>query len=103
MQNAMYGLLRSALLFYLKLRKDLEEFGFTVNEYDPCIANKVIKGTQMTVVWHVDDLKVSHVNQKEIVKLLVYLGESTDRKSWQIMERLMIIWVLILISQANGW
>eukprot|EP00804_Cyclotella_cryptica_P008708 CCRYP_018544-RA/>CCRYP_018544-RA protein AED:0.46 eAED:0.50 QI:0/-1/0/1/-1/0/1/0/89 len=60
MLKAMYVLLRSALLFYLKLRKDLEEFDFVINDYDPCVANKIINGTQMTVVWHVDDLKVSH-------------------------------------------
>ena len=38
MLKAMYGLLRSALLFYLKLVKDLTEFGFELNEYDPCVA-----------------------------------------------------------------
>eukprot|EP00804_Cyclotella_cryptica_P004278 CCRYP_013488-RB/>CCRYP_013488-RB protein AED:0.37 eAED:0.20 QI:0/-1/0/1/-1/0/1/0/257 len=75
MQKAMYGLLRSALLFYLKLRKDLEAFGFVVNEYNPCVANKMVNGSQMTVVWHVDDLKVSHKDRKEITKLLVYLGQ----------------------------
>eukprot|EP00804_Cyclotella_cryptica_P006122 CCRYP_010732-RA/>CCRYP_010732-RA protein AED:0.20 eAED:0.22 QI:0/0/0/1/1/1/2/0/901 len=74
MQKAMYGLLRSALLFYLKLRRDLEAFGFVVNDYDPCVANKIVNGTQITVMWHVDDLKVSHRDGKEITKLLVYLG-----------------------------
>lgn len=38
MKKAMYGLLRSALLFYLKLVKDLTDFGFTINPYDPCVA-----------------------------------------------------------------
>ena len=42
----LYGLLCSALLFYLKLRKGLEEFGFIVNDYDPCVANMMINGTQ---------------------------------------------------------
>eukprot|EP00804_Cyclotella_cryptica_P010749 CCRYP_005527-RA/>CCRYP_005527-RA protein AED:0.26 eAED:0.17 QI:0/0/0/1/1/1/3/0/840 len=74
MQKAMYGLLRSALLFYLKLRKDLEAYGFVINEYDPCVANKIVNGKQMTVVWHVEDLKVSHVDGKEITKLTIYLG-----------------------------
>ncbi len=70
----MYGLMRSALLFYLKLRKDLEAFGFVVNDYDPCIANKMVNGAQKTVVWHMDDLKVSHWDRDEITKLLIYLG-----------------------------
>ena len=47
--KAMYGLMRATLLFYLKLRANFEEFGFTMNEYDPCVANKMVKGKQMTV------------------------------------------------------
>ena len=53
MLKAMYGLMRAALLFYIKLRQDLEEFGFQMNEYDPCVANKMVNGKQMTVTWHV--------------------------------------------------
>ena len=58
--KALYGLLRSALLFYKKLRGDLENMGFEINPYDPCVANMEINGFQMTVTWHVDNLKVSH-------------------------------------------
>jgi hypothetical protein len=61
MQKAIYGLLKSALLFYKKLVADLEENGFVINPYDPYVPNRVINGTQRTVCWHVDDLKVSHV------------------------------------------
>ncbi len=60
MQKAIYGLLRSALLFYRKRVADLESSRLIINPYDPCVANKVINGKQMTVCWHVDDLKVSH-------------------------------------------
>ena len=60
LQKALYGMLKSALLFYRKLRKDLESVGFVVNPYDPCVANFQQNGSQLTVVWHVDDLKVSH-------------------------------------------
>ena len=60
MYKALYGLLRSALLFYKKLVGDLQKYGFKVNPYDPCVANAMINGSQMTVTWHVDDLKVSH-------------------------------------------
>ena len=55
-QRAIYGLLKSALLFYLKLVEDLERYGFELNPYDPCVANKVVNGEQMTVVWYVNDL-----------------------------------------------
>jgi hypothetical protein len=59
-QKAIYGILQSALLFNKKLRSDLELIGFIINPYDPCVANRIIKGTQHTVVWHVDNLKSSH-------------------------------------------
>ncbi|KAL7565950.1 hypothetical protein ACA910_008408 [Epithemia clementina (nom. ined.)] len=62
--KAIYGMLVSALLFYKKLKKDLEEIGFEVNPYDPCNANRMINGKQHTVTWHVDDLKSSHVDPK---------------------------------------
>ena len=59
-------MLRAALLFYKKLRRQLEDLGFEVNPYDPCVANKVIKGNQCTICWHVDDLKISHVDTKVV-------------------------------------
>ena len=31
-----------------------------MNKYDPCVANKTVNGTHMTVTWYVDDLKDSH-------------------------------------------
>ena len=73
-QKALYGLLRSALLFYQKLVGDLEKNGFVLNPYDPCVANKTINGNQMTVCWHVDDLKVSHVDPGEVTKFGQWLS-----------------------------
>ena len=80
MQKALYGLLRSALLFYLKLVKDLEAYGFTLNPYDPCVANAMINGSQMTVTWHVDDLKVSHAESFQITKFATYLSTIYGKK-----------------------
>lgn len=74
MQKAMYGLLRSALLFYRNLVGELESAGFKLNPYDPCIANKTINGKQMTVCWHVDDLKVSRVDPSEVTKFGQWLN-----------------------------
>jgi len=42
----------------------LQEWGFKINEYDHCVANKLIKGKQCTILWHVDDLKILHVDKK---------------------------------------
>ena len=62
-------MLRAALLFYKRLRSDLENMGFKINPYDPCVANKIVNGHQMTICWHVDDLKVSQ-KDKDAMKAL---------------------------------
>ena len=65
--KAIYGTLRAALLFWESLKSQLEEWGFEQNPYDPCTMNKMVNGKQLTIVWHVDDLKISHV-EKEVVE-----------------------------------
>ena len=64
--TVIYGLLKSALLFYKKMRKILTENGFNINPYDVCVANKMVEDKQITVTWHVDDLKVSHKSEKVV-------------------------------------
>jgi Reverse transcriptase (RNA-dependent DNA polymerase) len=62
--KAIYGMLQASLMFYKKLRRDLEEIGFKVNPYDPYVANRIVKGKRHTITWHVDDLKSSHEDAK---------------------------------------
>ena len=40
-----------------------------------CMANKVIIGLQMTITWHVDDLKISHKDGWEITKMIMSLAK----------------------------
>ncbi len=75
MQKALYGLLRSALLFYKKLVADVERDGFVLNPYDSCVANKNVDGKQMTVCWHVDDLKVSHCDPAQVTIFREWLSK----------------------------
>ena len=44
----------------------MEADGFTINPYDPCVANKIVDGKQFTVLWHVDDMKASHVSTQRV-------------------------------------
>ena len=74
--RALCGMLESAMLFYKKLVSDLQGYGFELNPYDPCVANKMVNGHQMTVCWHVDDLKVSHKDPKEIDSFLKWATET---------------------------
>jgi hypothetical protein len=62
--KALYGTLQPLLLFYKKLKKDLESIGFVINPYNTCLANRVTNGKQHTVTWHVDNLKSSHKESK---------------------------------------
>ena len=63
-KKAIYGTLRGAILAYNKLVKHMtEDWGFKPNHYDHCTMNKIVNGKQLTVVWHVDDLKISHKEQ----------------------------------------
>jgi hypothetical protein len=62
--RAIYGMVEAALHWYNKFRKDFEEAGFVFNYYDPCVVNKMVNGKQHTIVFHVDDLKSSHVDPK---------------------------------------
>ena len=56
--KALYRTLQAALLFWQLILKTLMEWGFKLNEYDPCVANKMINGKQCTIIWYVDDLKI---------------------------------------------
>ena len=44
----------------------LISMGFKQNPHDQCVANATIDGSQCTVLWHVDDLKISHVDTKVV-------------------------------------
>ena len=73
LQKALYGYLKSALLFYEKLVEDIEAYEFNINSYDPCVANKMKCGKQLTLCWHVDDLKISCVDANEVTKMIQWI------------------------------
>ena len=49
LEKAVYGMMKSALLFYRKLVADHTSLGYEINPYDPCVAIKIINGKQMTI------------------------------------------------------
>jgi hypothetical protein len=73
LQKALYGTVTAAMLFWKE--------GFVANPYDCCVMNKTVKGKQCTVLWHVDDLKISHVeggvNEELLAKLNEWYGKET--------------------------
>ena len=98
----MYGCLKAALLWYELFASTLIKQGFQLNPYEPCVANKNVNGKQLTIVWYVDDLKISHVEEgvvRQTIKLLEkqfgkmttkygtrheYLGMSVELKDGQV-------------------
>ena len=58
--NALYCMMAESLLYSCKFTKSLIDVGFNINPYDPCVANKMINGQQMTICYHVDNCKLSH-------------------------------------------
>ena len=68
--RALYGCLESAFLWYQLYSDTLKELGFEINPYDQCVVNKVINGKQCTIVFYVDDNKISHMNESVVMSVI---------------------------------
>ena len=73
--KAIYGMLISAILWHKKFRKDLENNDFAFNPYDPCVANKMVNGSQQTIRFHADDVMSSHIDPKVNDEFEVWLND----------------------------
>jgi hypothetical protein len=49
-----------------------------INPYDPCVANKMIEGDQMTICFHVDYCKLSHRKTKVMDSIIEYLRQEYE-------------------------
>ena len=79
--KALYGTMRAARLFWEKLSAKLLEQGFVPNPYDSCVVNKMINGKQCTIIWHVDDLKISHVDSKVVDQIIAMLDAEFGKET----------------------
>ena len=68
--KVLYRCLHSTLILYIKLMADLESRGLSLNQYDTCVVNKMIFGKQFPITWHVENLKLSHVDKKLVDKMI---------------------------------
>ncbi len=62
----------ASLLYYRMFTTSLSKEGYHMNPYNPCVWNKMIDG-KMTICFHVDDCKLSHVSPKAIDKTIDWL------------------------------
>eukprot|EP00957_Ditylum_brightwellii_P077828 5915075-Ditylum_brightwellii.AAC.1 len=93
LKKALYGTMRASLLFWENLVETLQEWGFEINPYDWCVANKDIQGSWCKVVWHVGNLKISHANSKVVTEMIEklqakYGGKAHDSSIWKVHEYL---------------
>ncbi len=83
--KAIYGSIQSPMLWCKKFVKDVESHGFKLNPCDPCVANKLVDGSNMTIIWLADDAKISHKNKKPIEDFVEWLdAKCGDDKSGRI-------------------
>ena len=52
---------------------DLKSRGLIINPYSPYVSNMMINGKQITITWHVNDLKTSHVDTYEVTKVIDWM------------------------------
>ena len=71
--NALYGTMVASLLYYKKFTNSLKSKGFEMNPYDPCVWNKMVRGEQLTIVFHVNDCKLSHQDPKVLDETIEWL------------------------------
>lgn len=81
LKKALYGTLKAALLFWKLLTKQLLEWGYTINPHDWCVANKTIDGKQCTILWHVDDMKISHVATATVTDVIAMIDERFGKEA----------------------
>jgi hypothetical protein len=73
--KALYGCVKSALLWYELFTGTLQKMGFVLNEYDPCVANMKINDKQCTIAWYVDDNKISHEDPEVVTTIIEKIEE----------------------------
>jgi hypothetical protein len=79
--KALYQMQKAAMLFWKKLTGILEGWGFVVNPYDPCVANKMVNGKQCTIIWHIDDLKILHEDPEVVSGVIEQLNSEFQKEA----------------------
>ncbi len=76
--NTFYGTVVAGLLYCHKFSSSLKNRGVTVNTYDPCVWNRVIVGKQMTICFHVNNCKISHLDPKVVNYTIAWLCDEYE-------------------------
>ena len=76
LNKVLYGRLLGEILLCKRLIKFIvEKMGFDINPYDWCVAKKIINLKQYTILWHVEDFKISHEEDLVIINIIMKLSK----------------------------
>ena len=76
--NALYRLMKAALLYYQWFIADIKSIQFELNPYDPCIANKIVNKKQLILLWHMDDIKILHMDEQVVSNIIEWLKKTYE-------------------------
>ena len=74
-----YRTLQAALLSCKSSK--YQEWGLKINGYDSCSVNKIINRKQCTIIWHVDNLKISHTEWAVVEDVLKKITNKFGKNS----------------------
>ena len=74
------------------LKECLEELGFKLNHYDPCVVNMTKKGEQCTICWYVDDTKISHRDSEVVDWVIKELEERFGKNDCEAWKEMYLRW-----------
>ena len=70
LRKALYGCLKSTLLWYELFANTLKDFESELNPYGYCVVNNHINVSQCTIVWYVYDLKIPHRDPDVVTQMI---------------------------------
>ena len=70
LMKALYGCIKSALLWYELFTGELRDKGFKLNPYGKCVTNKMINGKQCTMAWWVDDSFLTNLSAMVLDRII---------------------------------
>jgi len=75
--KSLYGMLRAVLLFWKLLLKHYR----SVEPYNKCKVNKIIYRNQCTIIWHIVDYKVLHVEKIVVEEIIDNFNKKFGKES----------------------
>ena len=99
--KAICGCIRLAMLWYNLFSETLQQEGYKINPYDRCVANKEIESSQCTIVWYVDDNKISHKNESVVTSKIENISQHFGDLSIQRGNDLQFLGMDIKLDRKN--